>query len=597
MLGGVLSWQGYNVQQIQIERLLVETSRLAEHEIADVIDNLKNTLIDTGKFTQLIKLDNKKQYNVLTMLRSHKGREGQEIISEITLLDKKGREKVRISKLSVFTDDDLGERSTTEEFLIPSTPRTVYYSPVYFDKESGYPLITMSVPLIDAVKGTIEGVLVSEIHLSFMWEKVANIEIGESGTAYILDTNGRVVAHPDPSIVLKGTYFEIPQKPGFRAGMLGTGALVAAEKIHIGDQTLYLITELPISETLSLPKSSLLTITVFLLFTLSGALALGLIIIRKIVRPVESLSETALAISKGNITQKVEVTSDDEIGVLADAFNIMTSRLASTIDSLQNEEEALQNAKEEIEAWNRDLEIRVKKKTEELENSQAQLIQSEKLAAMGQMAGGLAHELNSPLAGLLPMIEKHKNDARKDTVEHRELSLMLKACNHMAKIVKDFGIFSRKSKGNHNKLNLNEVIEDTLSFSASKLKNNMIHIVKDYNSNLPEVMGEKTELQQVILNIINNAHDAMPEKGTFIIRTEFKDNNTVSIEFIDNGTGIDKDKLDKIFDPFYTTKRPGKGTGLGLSVSYHIIEKHGGKISVQNEPGNGTRFTIILPAA
>jgi len=259
-------------------------------------------------------------------------------------------------------------------------------------------------------------------------------------------------------------------------------------------------------------------------------------------------------------------------------------------------EKALQNAKEDIEAWNRELEKRVKEKTEELERSQAQLIQSEKLSAMGHMAGGLAHELNSPLAGLLPMLEHYRNNAEKDSREYKEFSLMYKASEYMAKIVRDFGSFSRESKGEYTKLDLNEVIDDTVGFSASRIKQKSIQMIREYEDALPGIMGERTELQQVILNIITNALDAMPDRGTFMIKTGISKDDHVMMEFSDNGTGIEKENLDKIFDPFFTTKRPGKGTGLGLSVSYKIIEKHGGNISVESEPGKGTKFTILLPA-
>ena len=260
-------------------------------------------------------------------------------------------------------------------------------------------------------------------------------------------------------------------------------------------------------------------------------------------------------------------------------------------------EKALKKAKEEIEAWNRKLEKRVREKSEELIMSQTQLIQSEKLSAMGQMAGGLAHELNSPLAGLLPMIELYRNEAKKDSKAYNELSLMLKACEYMAKIVRDFSSFSRESKAEYYELNLNEVIDDTLSFITSIIKQKGIQVIKEYKNNLPNVKGEKTELQQVILNMTTNALDALSEGDELILRTGIsKDEKNVMIEFIDNGTGIEKESLDKIFDPFYTTKRPGKGTGLGLSVSYKIIEKHGGNISVESEPGKGTEFTIYLPA-
>ncbi len=239
---------------------------------------------------------------------------------------------------------------------------------------------------------------------------------------------------------------------------------------------------------------------------------------------------------------------------------------------------------------------RLKHAEEELRKSQAQLIQSEKLSAMGHMAGGLAHELNSPLAGLLPMIENFRNSAKEGSTELSEFSLMLKACEYMAKIVKDFSSFSRESKGEFSEINIKEVIEDTLSFSISRFKKQKVQIVKQYENNHKNIRGEKNEIQQVILNILSNALDAMPEGGKFSVKTHMsKDNSNAIVTFTDNGEGIEKERLTKIFDPFYTTKSPGKGTGLGLSISYKIIEKHGGKISAKSTPGKGTKLTISLP--
>ena len=277
-------------------------------------------------------------------------------------------------------------------------------------------------------------------------------------------------------------------------------------------------------------------------------------------------------------------------------IKIFAARAASELERKLAENE-LRKAKEEIQVWNKELENRVQQKTEELVNSQQQLIQSEKLSAMGRMAGGLAHELNSPLAGLLPMLEQYRDQAEKGSKDYHELTLMLNAGHHMAKIVKDFGIFSRESKREFECLDLNEVIEDTLSFSAIKLKQKGSRIIKNYAKGLPVVQGEKTGLQQVVLNMLANACDAIQDGGEFTITTGVnKERKSVFMEFEDNGSGIEKEKLDKIFEPFYTTKKSGQGTGLGLSVSYGIILKHGGEISVESEPEKGTKFRVSLPA-
>lgn len=232
----------------------------------------------------------------------------------------------------------------------------------------------------------------------------------------------------------------------------------------------------------------------------------------------------------------------------------------------------------------------------DLKKSQISLLISEKLAAMGQLSAGLAHELNSPLAGLLPLLEKYKKEAEPYSEMYGDFNLMFLASEHMAKIVRDFGSFAGKPSEKFTELDLEDVIESTLSFSSVHLTQKGIEIIKQYSDELPKIQGDKTELQQVVLNIITNACDAMPDGGRFVISTgASRDDNNVMIEFIDNGTGIKKEDLDNVFLPFFTTKPQGKGIGLGLSVSYGIIKNHKGEISVESEPDRGSKFTILFP--
>lgn len=281
-----------------------------------------------------------------------------------------------------------------------------------------------------------------------------------------------------------------------------------------------------------------------------------------------------------------------------------TRELSESNDNLIQEiflrrkvENDLRDATKEIEKWNRELEARVKEKTDELERSRYLLIQSEKLSAMGELAGGLAHELNSPLAGLVPMLEIHRKREQKGSKASEEIDAMLKAALHMAKIVKDFCVFARRSNSDFRTLSLCELIEDTLSFSAVRMNQKSINIKKELSDRLPSVLGEKTELQQVVLNMITNASDAMDEGGVLLIATDIsEDSKQVIMEFTDNGAGIAEENLTKIFDPFFTTKKEGEGTGLGLSLSYGIIKNHNGEITVESTPGMGSKFRICLPA-
>jgi len=224
------------------------------------------------------------------------------------------------------------------------------------------------------------------------------------------------------------------------------------------------------------------------------------------------------------------------------------------------------------------------------------LIQSEKLSALGRLSAGLAHELNSPLDGIMTLLRLNNKKLAENSPESDRNSAMLSAAEHMARIIKDLTSFARESNSVFTEINMNDVIESVLSFSSYQLTRNNIAIVKNYSDCLKAIRGEKGQLQQVILNMITNARHAMPEGGTLTITTgNSREDSYVFIKFIDTGWGIDADNLDKIFDPFFTTKEPGEGVGLGLSVSYGIIETHQGEITIASEPGKGTTFIVTFP--
>jgi signal transduction histidine kinase len=265
-------------------------------------------------------------------------------------------------------------------------------------------------------------------------------------------------------------------------------------------------------------------------------------------------------------------------------------------------EKALQKAHDNLEK-------RVKERTRELLEEiaerrraeakekllQVQLLQTEKLSSIGLLAAGVAHELNSPLAGLLSLLRTFRKRSPHDSEDYQILTEMLESAEHMAKVVKDLNHFSKVSEDEHREIDLTDVIETTLSFSEHQLIHRNIKIVKNYTKNLPKVSGNKSQLQQVVLNILTNARDAMAAGGMLSITTRFdQGSETVNIEFSDTGQGIRAEHLSKIFDPFFTTKPQGKGTGLGLSVSHGIIQSHKGEFLVESQLGKGTTFVVKL---
>ena len=231
-------------------------------------------------------------------------------------------------------------------------------------------------------------------------------------------------------------------------------------------------------------------------------------------------------------------------------------------------------------------------------------MQSTKMAALGKMAAGIAHEINNPLAvigekaGWLKDLLHEEDLAQSpnfqefaDTVNKIELHV-----NRAKKVTHLLLGFARRMEPVHEKVDLNTILHDTIGFLENEARYRNIDIQADFDEELPQTTSDSAQLQQVFLNILNNAIDAIGKDGEIIVKTKLLPKiNSLGVEIIDNGPGIPKEMLDKIFDPFFTTKEVGKGTGLGLSISYSIIDKLGGKMMVASEEGQGTTFTIYLP--
>lgn len=238
----------------------------------------------------------------------------------------------------------------------------------------------------------------------------------------------------------------------------------------------------------------------------------------------------------------------------------------------------------------------------ELENSnkklfqtQEQLIQSEKLASMGQLAAGIAHEVNNPLGTVLIYSHLLLNELKENAQAKDDLEMIAREATRCKKIISGLLDFSRQSKLIIQKCNVQEIIDETIEMTAEKSPH--IQFETKYESNLPLVEIDREQIKQVFINIVTNAIDAMSGGGRlFISACGINDRSKVEIKFTDTGCGIPKENLDKIFNPFFTTKQIGKGTGLGLAISYGIIKMHRGDIKVSSEIGKGTTFTIIISA-
>jgi PAS domain S-box-containing protein len=229
------------------------------------------------------------------------------------------------------------------------------------------------------------------------------------------------------------------------------------------------------------------------------------------------------------------------------------------------------------------------------EHMEEQMSQTEKLTSLGLLAAGVAHEVNTPLAVISNYIQMLAKQMPEEDPRHAIIEKIVKQTFRASEIVNNLLNFSRTGPGEVANVDVNRVVEETLSLVAHPMKTSQIQVVKNLGDSLPSVRGSANKLQQVFLNLFLNARDAMPSGGMLEVKT-LAHNGCVEIEIVDTGAGIPREHIHKIFDPFFTTKATGRGTGLGLSVSYGIIKEHAGKIDVRSTPGKGTSFHVEFPA-
>ena len=217
------------------------------------------------------------------------------------------------------------------------------------------------------------------------------------------------------------------------------------------------------------------------------------------------------------------------------------------------------------------------------------------MASIGMLAAGVAHEVNTPLAGIssyTQLLREQVDDAPQAAL----LEKIEKQTFRAAKIVNNLLNFSRSAGAEMEPLDVNKIVLDVLSLLEHQLEKSRIKVRKELLSDLPAVRGNENRLQQVFFNLVLNARDAMPSGGWLTLETRADEGDTVVLEVRDTGVGIKREDIKRIYDPFFTTKGIGRGTGLGLSVSYGIVQEHGGAIFVDSTPGLGTRFQVALPA-
>jgi len=309
---------------------------------------------------------------------------------------------------------------------------------------------------------------------------------------------------------------------------------------------------------------------------------LGYRLAQNIARPILRLRSMAQSVAQGNLDQSSGLRREDEIGELAEAFDAMTGRLqARAVEAQALYAEAVERNRQLAEMYDR------------LQAAQQQLVLSEKLAAVGQLAAGIVHDVKNPLAAIKGMAEEMLEEAAAGSGQADALQTIRDNAGRANSIVTDLLVFARQSTPTLLPRDLRESVDGALRLTGFLLRKGRVDVVKDMPKSALAVFDPQ-QIQQVLINLIQNAVQAMPSGGKLHVGLASADDHLV-LTVRDSGVGIPPENLPRIFDPFFTTKPEGQGTGMGLSVSYGIIQRHHGQIEVESQVGSGSTFTIRLP--
>jgi signal transduction histidine kinase len=576
LIGIIIGTQAFNTQTQQVLTLQQQIAERESDAVTGYFQTLEKTLQDVTQQSGLLTSSTREQQITLSSLLN------QNIaFDKVFLLDAKGKEVAGISRNFAIAPADLVSRAGENEFVVPSTDRSVFYTPIHTDEFSGEPLITIGLPIENIRSGLVDGVLVADLRLlgaqNLVSGDVGNLQKGTD--LYLVSPTNDVIAHNDPSIALRGVSFVPPSQDSVQVGLSGQSAVLATSHFQLGDQTFTIVAETPTSEALNLAYNTVIFTAALILLALIASVITALWIVSQIVRPISSLASTAHAIQEGDFSQRNQIVRQDEIGQFASAFNEMT-------DAIQKRETDLI------------------KQAEDLRIATARA--KEAARVKGEFLANVSHELRTPLnaiIGFSDMLMAGMSGPLNEKQNHK-LERLKENGKRLLALINDLLDLTRIEAGRL------EMVESPFSPRAlaermtaqmeSLAVESKLQFVTTISPDVPDMLsGDEKRIEQVVINLLSNAFKFTKEGSVRLNINTDSVEHTWNIEVTDTGIGIPPHAINVIFEEFRQVdgsySRAYKGSGLGLSITRNLVRMMGGKIAVKSVLESGSTFTVTLP--
>lgn len=576
LIGVIIGTQTFNTQTQQALNLQEQIAEREADQVNGYFQNLEQSLQDVAQQSDLLASTTRDQQITLSSLLN------QNIaFDKVFLLDSQGQEIAGVSRTFAIAPVDFVNRAAEDEFVVPTTTKTVFYSPIHTDAFSGEPLITIGIPMENLRSGLVDSVLVADLRLlgaqNLVSGDIGNLQEGTD--LYLVAPNNAVIAHNDPSIALRGISFVPPSSGNVQSGLSGDSAVLATSRFQLGDQTFTVVAETPSSKALTLAYNTVIFTALLVLVALVASVITALWIVNQIVKPISSLATTARAIQLGDFSQRSHVDRQDEIGQFSAAFNEMTAAIQ------KREADLVEQAKE----------LRI-----------ATAKAKESARVKGEFLANVSHELRTPLnaiIGFSDMLMAGMSGPLNEKQTHK-LERLKENGKRLLALINDLLDLTRIEAGRlemvENPFSPRALAERMTAQMESLALESKLNFETVISPAIPDTLyGDEKRIEQVVVNLLSNAFKFTKEGSvTLNINTNPAD-HTWNIEVTDTGIGIPPHAINVIFEEFRQVdgsySRAYKGSGLGLSITRNIVRMMGGKISVKSAIDSGSTFTVTLP--